>query len=113
MRAHEDQAQSGGWLMNGSLNAPMYESGGGSGAIAAALRQTSFLRVVLVLAATVLVGIRLGAPNAFAKGWVSPEPRVLCARPTAPAIAAPRTARRSTIDLATSSRRGARRSSPG
>ena len=49
--------------MNGPLNDPMDGSGGVSEAVAA-LRQTSFLRVMLVLAATVivLVGIRLGAP---------------------------------------------------
>jgi predicted PurR-regulated permease PerM len=49
--------------MNGPLNDPMDRRGGVSEAVAA-LRQTSFLRVMLVLAATVivLVGIRLGAP---------------------------------------------------
>jgi AI-2 transport protein TqsA len=49
--------------MNGPLNDPMNGRGGISEAVAA-LRQTSFLRVMLVLAATVivLVGIRLGAP---------------------------------------------------
>jgi predicted PurR-regulated permease PerM len=49
--------------MNGPLNDPMDGRGGVSEAVAA-LRQTSFLRVMLVLAATVivLVGIRLGAP---------------------------------------------------
>ena len=49
--------------MNGPLNDPMDGSGGVSEAVAA-LRQISFLRVMLVLAATVivLVGIRLGAP---------------------------------------------------
>ena len=49
--------------MNGSLNDPMDGRGGVSEAVAV-LRQTSFLRVMLLLAATViaLVGIRLGAP---------------------------------------------------
>jgi predicted PurR-regulated permease PerM len=49
--------------MNEPLNDPMGGRGGVSEAMAA-LRQTSFLRVMLVLAATVivLVGIRLGAP---------------------------------------------------
>ena len=49
--------------MNGPLNDPMDRRGGVSEAVAA-LRQTSFLRVMLVLAATVivLVGIRFGAP---------------------------------------------------
>src|SRR5919107_4368645 len=50
--------------MNGSPNDPMNGRGGISEAVASTLRQTSFLRVMLVLAATVvvLVGIRLGAP---------------------------------------------------
>ena len=49
--------------MNEPLNDPRDGRGGGSEAVAA-LRQTSFLRVMLVLAATVivLVGIRLGTP---------------------------------------------------
>ena len=49
--------------MNGPLHDPMDGRGGVSGAVAV-LRETSFLRVMLVLAATVivLVGIRLGAP---------------------------------------------------
>jgi AI-2 transport protein TqsA len=49
--------------MNGPLHDPMDGRGGVSGAVAM-LRETSFLRVMLVLAATVvvLVGIRLGAP---------------------------------------------------
>jgi hypothetical protein len=50
--------------MNGSPNGPMNGRGSVSEAVASALRQTSFLRVIVVLAATVvvLVGIRLGAP---------------------------------------------------
>jgi predicted PurR-regulated permease PerM len=50
--------------MKGSLNDPMDGRGSGYEAVASALRQTSFLRVVLALAATVVVlaGIRLGAP---------------------------------------------------
>ena len=49
--------------MNGPLHEPMDGRGGVSGAVAV-LRETSFMRVMLVLAATVvvLVGIRLGAP---------------------------------------------------
>ena len=49
--------------MNGPLNDPRDGRGGVSEAVAA-LRQTSFLRVMLILAATVvvLVGIRLSAP---------------------------------------------------
>jgi predicted PurR-regulated permease PerM len=49
--------------MNGPLNDPM-DGRGGVSEVVAALRQTSFLRVMLVLAATVvvLVGIRLRAP---------------------------------------------------
>jgi AI-2 transport protein TqsA len=49
--------------MNGPLNDPMDGRGGVSEALAAR-RQTSFLRVMLILAATVvvLVGIRLSAP---------------------------------------------------
>src|SRR5215213_10605082 len=50
--------------MNESLNDQVGGRGGVPEAIATALRQPSFLRVMLVLAATVvvLVGIRLGAP---------------------------------------------------
>jgi AI-2 transport protein TqsA len=50
--------------MNGSPNDPMNGRGGISEAVAFTLRQTSFLRVMVVLAATgvVLVIIRLGAP---------------------------------------------------
>jgi AI-2 transport protein TqsA len=50
--------------MNGSPNDPMNGRGGISEAVASTLRQTSFLRVMVVLAATgvVLVIIRLGAP---------------------------------------------------
>src|SRR5215213_8488005 len=50
--------------MNESLNDPVGGRGGVPEAIATALRQPSFLRVMLVLATTVvvLVGIRLGAP---------------------------------------------------
>jgi predicted PurR-regulated permease PerM len=50
--------------MNGSPNDPMNGRGGISEAVATTLRQTSFLRVMVVLAATgvVLVIIRLGAP---------------------------------------------------
>jgi predicted PurR-regulated permease PerM len=49
--------------MNEPLNDPMDE-GGGVSEVVAALRHSSFLRVMLLLAATVivLVGIRLGAP---------------------------------------------------
>jgi AI-2 transport protein TqsA len=49
--------------MSESLNDPM-DGRGGVSEVVAALRQTSFLRVMLVLAATVvvLVGIRLSAP---------------------------------------------------
>src|SRR5215218_1167715 len=50
--------------MNGSPNDPMNGRGGISEAVAFTLRQTSFLRMMVVLAATgvVLVIIRLGAP---------------------------------------------------
>ena len=50
--------------MNESLNEQVGGRGGIPEAIATALRQPSFLRVMLVLAATVvvLVGIRLSAP---------------------------------------------------
>jgi predicted PurR-regulated permease PerM len=50
--------------MNGYPNDPMNGRGGVSEAVAYTLRQTSFLRVMVVLAATgvVLVIIRLGAP---------------------------------------------------
>ena len=50
--------------MNGSLNDPMDGGGSGYEAVASTLRQTSFLRVMVALAATVvvLVSIRLGAP---------------------------------------------------
>jgi AI-2 transport protein TqsA len=50
--------------MNDSLNDPVGGRGGVPEAIATAFRQPSFLRVMLVLAATVvvLVGIRFGAP---------------------------------------------------
>src|ERR671910_471953 len=50
--------------MNESLNDQVRGRGSVPEAIATALRQPSFLRVMLVLAATVvvLVGIRLGAP---------------------------------------------------
>jgi hypothetical protein len=50
--------------MNESTNNPSAESTGIGDAVSTALRQPSFLRVVLVLAATVvaLVGVRLGAP---------------------------------------------------
>jgi AI-2 transport protein TqsA len=46
------------------MNEPMNGRGGVPEAVASTLRQTSFLRVMVVLAATVivLVGIRLGAP---------------------------------------------------
>ena len=50
--------------MNESTNNPPGERTGIGEAVTTALRQPSFLRVMLVLAATVvvLVGIRLGAP---------------------------------------------------
>ena len=50
--------------MNESSNYPAGQRTSISEAVTTALRQTSFLRVMLVLAATVvvLVGIRLGAP---------------------------------------------------
>jgi AI-2 transport protein TqsA len=50
--------------MNGSLNDPMNGRGGASEAVASTPRQTSFLRLMVVLAATVvvLVGMRLAAP---------------------------------------------------
>jgi AI-2 transport protein TqsA len=54
----------GGWIMNESTNNPAGERTGLGEAVTTALRQPSFLRVMLFLAATVvvLVGIRLGAP---------------------------------------------------
>jgi predicted PurR-regulated permease PerM len=50
--------------MNESANNPASDSAGIAETITTTLRQPSFLRVMLVLSATVvvLVGIRLGAP---------------------------------------------------